>query len=480
VDGVTQSLCAEVGARNFARGTSDREYSYRSLKTVAALSPTPLFLFTPRTLEARARELVGIKGWGARWTACYMVKTNWAPPVVKMICREGIGAAVSNSVELAIAHQAGASAEQLIAVGPAKSDLFLRDCVDLGLRFVMLETIEEARALSAIASQRGRSVSVGLRVSSGIEAHTRDYLLSWPGQRRPESKFGVAWSEALAIALEVNKLPHLALSALSTNLGSQICSVEVFRRGLRSLIHLASKLAGAGCCITHFDIGGGLPVEGLKRRFPTPYSLLTKALLGKTAFTVLETPSDECQPRSLIPYFLECEGLPAHATLIVEPGRWLAAGAMELLCSVVRTSRRSGRRWIYLDGGIDLLPDAGFGEKRLIRAIGRNSQTGRLEPHAVAGPSCMKADVLTRDVMLPCSIDVGDFMLIGSAGAYGFSRSSWFGGALPAVVETAAHESSPRILLQGKPNTTLFESLRQSAVLQPSRQISELGSHIDA
>ena len=92
------------------------------------------------------------------------------------------------------------------------------------------------------------------------------------------------------------------------------------------------------------------------------------------------------------------------------------------------------RPWLFVDAGIDVLGDAGFGQKRAYAAVGR-SLSPRTAPHVVAGPLCMKGDVFTRAAVLPRGLRAGDWVLIGGAGAYGFSRASWFGGRLPSIYD---------------------------------------------
>jgi ornithine decarboxylase len=52
-------------------------------------------------------------------------------------------------------------------------------------------------------------------------------------------------------------------------------------------------------------------------------------------------------------------------------------------------------------------------------------------PFTVTGPSCDSSDTMLYGVALPSTIDVGDHLYIGSAGAYTLSYASSFNGFPP-------------------------------------------------
>ena len=52
-------------------------------------------------------------------------------------------------------------------------------------------------------------------------------------------------------------------------------------------------------------------------------------------------------------------------------------------------------------------------------------------PFTVTGPSCDSSDTMFYGVNLPSTIDVGDKLYIGSAGAYTLSYASDFNGFQP-------------------------------------------------
>ena len=81
--------------------------------------------------------------------------------------------------------------------------------------------------------------------------------------------------------------------------------------------------------------------------------------------------------------------------MLAEPGRFLAAGCMTLLTSVVGSAVRDGRLWHYLDDGLygsysnvsteDVHPPI-----LALRELG--DETSEYEPVTLAGPTCDSAD----------------------------------------------------------------------------------------
>jgi diaminopimelate decarboxylase len=90
----------------------------------------------------------------------------------------------------------------------------------------------------------------------------------------------------------------------------------------------------------------------------------------------------------------------------------------------------AGHRFVMVDAGFNDLPRPAFyGAYQHISVVG--SGTGREpEPLVVAGPLCESGDVFTRDeraFLAPRMFsrpDVGDFLVLHDAGAYGMSMSS--------------------------------------------------------
>ena len=107
---------------------------------------------------------------------------------------------------------------------------------------------------------------------------------------------------------------------------------------------------------------------------------------------------------------------------IIEPGRGMVGEAGVIKAEVVLISKKSEEedvRWVYLDigkfGGLAETMDES------IRYPIRTPRDGaEVEPCVLAGPTCDSADVMYEKApySLPITLEIGDEVLIGGAGAY--------------------------------------------------------------
>jgi diaminopimelate decarboxylase len=390
---------------------------------------SPFFLFRPSILHRQVDVLARLKG--SRFAPYYMAKACFLPEVLRGVVDRGVGVVVTSELEFELAVASGAKGSDLALIGPSPQAGLVRRALEHRCGLIVVEGSDELHALGP------SSARVGLRVTLPIHAHPRTSFVRMPPTL---GKFGLAPSE-VARAGQALVRRGLDVRALTTNLGSQICHPSIFEEGLRRLVSLACELRASGVLIERLGLGGGFPVPQLRKRRSLPLGRLREVLLGREGQSDHELAPSTCDPSVLVPRLLrQLEGSPFE--LFIEPGRWVVAESMDLVTRVIRVEQRRGLSWLYVDGGIDMLPEAGFGEVRPIRAIGR-SCSARTKPFAVAGPLCLKGDIFTENANLPENLDRGDFVLLGLAGAYGFSRATWFGGHLPSVV--SLNPEGPRI-----------------------------------
>jgi len=151
-----------------------------------------------------------------------------------------------------------------------------------------------------------------------------------------------------------------------------------------------------GLTLEQIDLGGGLGV---------PY-------------TAEETPLDlKALGRGL------AELLVAHpwftGTLVLEPGRFLAAQCGVYLSRVVRVKESRGVRFAILEAGVNhLLRPLLTGQPFPVKAVGGQ---GPLRPATLAGPLCTSLDRL-GEVELP-ELQPGSLLAFGTVGAYGFTEA---------------------------------------------------------
>ena len=112
--------------------------------------------------------------------------------------------------------------------------------------------------------------------------------------------------------------------------------------------------------------------------------------------------------------------------IILEPGRFIVGSAGILVTKVLFVKETPAKRFIVVDAGMnDLIRPSLYNAYHEIWPLTKNSP-GVLAPvkkSDVVGPICESGDFLAKERFLP-SADMGAFLAVMSAGAYGFSMSS--------------------------------------------------------
>jgi diaminopimelate decarboxylase len=253
-----------------------------------------------------------------------------------------------------------------------------------------VESEAELVRLNEVSGSMGKIARISFRVNPNVDAKTHPYISTGLKQ----SKFGVAYTDALALYRKANKMPHLRITGMDCHIGSQLTETSPFIAATEKVLLLVDALAQEGIKLEHLDLGGGL---GICYNDETPPSIaeyanaLLSALRGRTE------------------------------KLIVEPGRVLVGNAGVLLTRVEYLKPGEEKHFAIVDAAMnDLMRPALYDAYHAIQpALLRAAPAQQYE---VVGPVCESGDFLghARDL----AIEQGDFLALMSAGAYGMSMSS--------------------------------------------------------
>ncbi len=317
----------------------------------------------------------------------YAYKANHEPQLVRMLATMGSGATVPSAYGVMLARWAGVPPEKTVLVGPSPSKQDLEEAVEYKT-LISLESESEAEILKEIGKAR-----VMVRVNTGIGAGAHPSLITG-GER---TKFGLPPLRALALLRSLSSV--MEVEGIHTHIGSQIMSVDPFKRAVSLIVKLAKDLGE----VNVIDVGGGLGI---------PYSDEKPFPLKEYSRIVCEAAED------------------VGATLFIESGRYIVGDSGFLLARVNYIKEIGGEKWLLIDAGMnDFLRPALYKAKHRIIA----EKEGPMEKYLVAGPVCESADVFGK-YELP-RLKEGDLIVIGDVGAYGFSMASRYNlRPLPAVV----------------------------------------------
>ncbi|MDQ1709354.1 MAG: ornithine decarboxylase [Frankiaceae bacterium] len=364
-----------------------------------SLAPAELGLLTDETpflvtdlpsIEQRYQQFVA--AFRGRVAAHYAVKCNPSPPVLAALHRVGAGFEIASAYELRLAMKAGAAAENVLYSNPVRPSAHVRIAAEVGVRYFVIDGPGELHKIAVHAP--GSAVIARIRVDDG-------------GSRFPlSSKFGADPEIACRLLLQAPRL-GLAPAGLTFHVGSQSTDPTAWARAVEQCGEVMLVLAEHGIELELLDIGGGFP-----------------ATIGSDVPTLAEIAE---------PTLAAIDRLPVHVGRIVaEPGRGLVADASVLAATVIGRERRGGRVWVYLDvGAYNGLMEAAQTSGRWpfpLRTSREDDRTAARLHCTLTGPTCDSSDTILIDADLPDTIEEGDRVYIGSAGAYSLSYTASFNG----------------------------------------------------
>ena len=358
-----------------------------NLVELAASVGTPFYCYSTATLERHYR-VFGDAFADVRALICYAMKANSNQAVIATLARLGSGADVVSGGELKRALAAGVPPDRIMFSGVGKSAPELAAAVDAGILCVNVESESELELLSAIATGKGRTANVSVRVNPDIDPKTHAKIATG----KAENKFGIPISRARDVYALAAKMPGLRVTGVDMHIGSQITELSPFDDAFALLSDFVRGLRTDGHHIEHIDLGGGLGIPYREDNDPPPLPDAYAALVKRATRD------------------LDC-------MLIFEPGRLIVGNAGILVTRVLYMKQGEAKSFVIVDAAMnDLIRPTLYEAHHDIRPVTERSSARIVAD--VAGPVCESGDffALDREMEEP---QPGDLLAIMTAGAYG-------------------------------------------------------------
>jgi diaminopimelate decarboxylase len=353
---------------------------------------SPAYVVAEDDLRARAREFVGeLAARNADHDVLFASKAFPCTGVCKVLAEEGLACDVASGGELALALNAGFSAERIYFHGNARSQAELTEGLRAGVGHVVLDNFGDIERLERIAAALGRRQEVLIRVTPGVAGQTHAAVST--GQA--DSKFGFALGDAREAIDRAAEASHLELVGLHFHLGSQLFSLEPWRRAIEAIATLGE--------FPVYNLGGGLAAAYTAAEQPPKIAGYVAAMVDNAH-----------------------DLLGQDKRLLLEPGRALVANSTVTLYTV-ESVKRNVSTWVAVDGGMsDNLRPMLYGSvyEALIADRALAAATERCH---VAGKHCESGDVIVRDVAL-ADPRPGDVLVTPVTGAYGHALANNYNG----------------------------------------------------
>ena len=350
---------------------------------------TPFYCDSTATLERHYRVFAGAFA-DVPSLVCYAVKANSNQAVIATLAKLGAGADVVSGGELKRALAAGVPPDKIMFSGIGKTAAELAQALDANILCVNVESEPELELLSTIATSKGRTAHVSIRVNPDVDAKTHAKIATG----KSENKFGIPISHAREIYAKAAKLPGLRVVGVDMHIGSQIVELSPFDDAFALLSDFVRELRADGHVISHVDLGGGLGIPYREDNAPPPDPFAYAAVVKRATRG------------------LDCK-------LIFEPGRLIVGNAGILVTRVLYLKRGEAKNFVIVDAAMnDLIRPTLYEAHHEIVSVAEPAPGAARTRADVVGPVCESGDFLALDRDLP-EPKPGDLLAVMTAGAYG-------------------------------------------------------------
>jgi len=274
-----------------------------SIKKLAKKFSTPFYCYSSNTIIQKYKKFE-LPFRNSDTIICYAVKANPNIAILKILSNLGAGAEVVSAGELRRALKAGINVKKIVFSGVGKSSSEIKFAIEKNILQINIESIEELELITKIARKLRKKVQIGIRINPNIDAKTHTKISTG----REEDKFGLNIETAETIFLNYRSNPNLDVVGLSVHIGSQIMSLNPFKKTFLKIKAFIKKINKNEKIIKVLDLGGGIGIN---------YKDEKNINFNSYAKTISDMSND-----------LDCK-------LILEPGRILVAESGILVTRVL-------------------------------------------------------------------------------------------------------------------------------------------------
>lgn len=383
-------------------------FSGINIEDLANQRQTPFFVMSADRLKHNCRTIDRAfnqySGFASR--TYYSVKTNYNLEVLKTICAAGSGAEVCSGMELYLALKAGFDPNDVVMDGACWTDDEIVFALRSHIRMFNIDSEVMFDKVVSLAKVERETPVIAIRVNPCVKvAFLRNFIESYI------KRFGLRVNDAEKLYSKAFKTKGVVVNGMSMHIGSGIVSPKPYVDASRVLLSLYTRL---NRLLSMLNIGGGFPVQSMKSISTTAFVLQR---VGLDIDRYEHAPSIEVFAKEIG----NCLSGAQLNTLALEPGRYITSDAGILVTRVASVKDK----WVFLDGGINLLSESAFFSRRGFVIANQVKDEGKTEKVNIAGNGLNTVDVLAINQPFP-TVKVGDVVAVLDAGAYSLSRANQF------------------------------------------------------
>jgi len=329
----------------------------------------------------------------------FAVKANPLSKIIQTLDDEGFDFDVASSGELTQVLAQGIRPERILNTGPAKSKKQLDAFVKQGVRTFVVESLNQLNWLNEVVVEQALhdKPTVLLRVQ-----------LQWPeGEKNPLggnslTPFGLSVDEWKNV--QVNDFPKLNICGLHIfQWGNMLSNEKMYSLWGQMVAPLTNLAADIGMELKILDLGGGLGIDYLGEEHNGGNTLSWPQIIADLADIKAQAGVEE---------------------LWLELGRFAVAECGYYVVPVIDRKMNYHQEQLVLAAGINHIIRPAITEQPFPVSLLRQSNAP-MQTFDLHGPLCTSMDKLGH-LPLPNDVSVGDQLVFGYCGAYGFTESMPF------------------------------------------------------
>lgn len=374
---------------------------------------TPTYVYSRATIERHWKAFDNAAG-NHPHLVCYAVKASSNLAVLNIMAKLGSGFDIVSGGELARVLEAGGNPSKIVFSGVGKTEAEIEYALEVGIKCFNVESEAELHRINEVAQSLNKVAPISIRVNPNVDAGTHPYIST--GLK--ENKFGINIEHSKELYAWANQQEHLKVKGVDCHIGSQLTEIAPFLDALDKLLALIDQLSDNGVTISHLDIGGGLGVTYKDETPPHPTEYM-EAIMPKLSHR-------------------------KDLTILMEPGRAIMANAGILLTKVEFLKENEGKHFCIVDAAMNdnIRPSLYSAWQNIIPL---NQTDNPMTNFDVVGPVCETGDFLGKNREL--NVVAGDYLVVRSVGAYGFTMSSNY-NSRPRAAEIMVDDDKMHLIRQ--------------------------------
>lgn len=378
----------------------------------------------------------------------YASKAFSSPAMCRIIAEEKLGLDVVSGGELYTALISGFPTEHIYFHGNNKSPAELEMALTNDVGHIVVDNMDELKMLNSLAASLGKTTSILLRITPGVEANTHAYIQT--GQIDSKFGFTLPSGQALEAIKSLNDYPQLDFKGIHCHIGSQVFDMGFYAQTARLMFDFLIQIREeTGIICSVLNLGGGFGIYYTEEDSP--------ADLKDYGTTVMET----------IKEYVSKYDYPLPK-IVVEPGRSIIGNAGTTLYSVGTIKNIPGiRKYIAVDGGMADNIRPSLYQAKYEGAIANKMDYPHDDLVTVTGRCCESGDMLIWDINLP-EAETGDILAMSCTGAYTYSMASNY-NTLPRPAVVLVHSGKADLIIERETYDGMLRKHKIPARLQKGR-----------